>query len=171
MSRILLAGFEGNNNSAKVLLDKLSAKEHIDKLYLKNNFDMCASQITKYIQKNYDLIIAFGQKPLIKSIYLERYGCIGGKNYATAFEYEPLKSFLAGKGYKVKISDNAGNYLCNHVYGAGLGRIEQQKKSTQYIFVHIPYIKNTNIDTLASAFNEYIAILLMPEAKTNILKP
>jgi len=157
-NKILLAGFEGNNNTAKLLLDKLSAGNHIDKLYLKNNFDACASQITNHMQGNkYDLIIAFGQKPVIKSIYLEKYGIVGEQKYKTEFEYEALKNFLICKGYKVKFSDSAGNYLCNHVYGAGLSYIQQQKIMTKYIFIHIPYIKNLpDVGILAGVFDEYV---------------
>jgi pyroglutamyl-peptidase len=155
--KILVAGFDGHDNSAKILLDKLSL-ENIEKLYLLNDFEQCASQITRCIQKNkYEIIIAFGQKPLIKSVYIERYGCVGGHKYKTVFEYEFLKELLTDKGYKVKLSDNAGNYLCNHVYGTGLGYIEQHKLTAQYIFIHIPYIKNlVDINTLAGAIDEYI---------------
>ena len=112
----------------------------------------------EHIQKeDYNSIIAFGQKPVTKSIYLERYGCIDGQKYFTAFDYEPLKDFLICKKYKVKISDNAGNYLCNHVYGVGLNRIEKQKRNTKFIFVHIPNIKNLDdVNRLASVFNEYV---------------
>ena len=92
MNKILFAGFEGNDNSAKVLLDKFSSSECVQKLYLKNDFSVCASQITEHIQKeDYDFIITFGQKPVVKSVYLERCGCIDGQKYFTAFEYEPLK--------------------------------------------------------------------------------
>ena len=155
--KILFAGFEGDNNSAKILLDKLSQKENIEKLYLKNNFEKCASQIITYIQKNkYEVIIAFGQKSLIKSIYLERYGCIDEQKYETTLEYEPFKELLTNQGYKVKVSNDAGSYLCNHVYGIGLRYIEQQKINIRYIFIHIPVIKNlTNINALVNVFDEY----------------
>ena len=61
------------------------------------------------------------------------------------------------KNYKVKITDNAGNYLCNHVYGVGPACIEKQKRKSKFIFVHIPNIKNLdNVNRLASTFDEYI---------------
>lgn len=157
--KCLLAGFEGENNSAKILLDKLSSNANTNKLYLKNNFEKCAFQITAHIQKGYDFIIAFGQKPIIKSIYIEKSGYVLGRRYVTSFQYESLKEFLVNKKYKVKISDNAGNYLCNHVYGTGLSYIEQQKLTTEYIFIHLPFAKNIiDMDGLANTFNEYMRI-------------
>ena len=158
MDNILLAGFDGQNNSAKVLLDRLSTKPNIDKLYLQNDYKKCASQIIKHIKTNkYKLIIAFGQKPAAKSIFIERYADTNGRNYKTIFQYELLKSLFSEKGYAVKISDNAGNYLCNHVYGAGLSYLEQQKLFMPYLFIHIPTLKNlTNINMLAVVIDEYI---------------
>jgi len=142
INKLLLAGFEGENNSAKILLDKLCQYECVEKLFLRNDFEKCTSQIVDYIKSNnYKFIIAFGQKPVVKSIYFERYGCINGQKYKTRFEYESMKELLENKGYKIKLSDNAGNYLCNHVYGIGLNYIENHNLLTEYLFVHIPTIK------------------------------
>lgn len=162
IKKVLLAGFEGSNNSAKILLDRLSSKTNIEKLYLKNDFDKCAFHITNQIQKNtYEFIIAFGQKPVIKSIYIERFGYVNEQKYKTTFEYDSLKDLLIDNGYKVKLSDNAGNYLCNHVDGTGLSYIEQQKLLTQYLFIHIPYTKNiVNINVLADIIDKYIEFLI-----------
>lgn len=155
MSKILFAGFEGEYNSAKILLDKLSP--NTEKLYLKNDFEQCAAQIKNELKKNtYHDIIAFGQKPVIKSIYIEEYGCIGGQLYKTAFQHEDLQNMLTGGGYRVKLSCNAGSYLCNHVYASGLRYIAHRKLSVNYLFIHIPVIKNlTDIDALADTIEQY----------------
>jgi len=96
--RALLAGFEGEYNSARILLDKLFSSPIIEKVYLKNAFDKCAEQIINHIQKNkHDIIIAFGQKPVIKAIYIEKVGRISERKQATVFQFETLQKFLIEK--------------------------------------------------------------------------
>ena len=43
--RILIAGFEGNDNSAKILLDKIKEKNNQDVLYLENDFQVSGNKI------------------------------------------------------------------------------------------------------------------------------
>ena len=162
MKKILFAGFKGDDNSAKLLLDKLATSKHVSKLYLENDFGTCALQIIEHISSDkYDLILAFGQKPVIKSIYFEQCGKVGEQKYFTEFCFEELKTTLEKRGQKIKFSENAGNYLCNHVYGIGLQYIKQQKKATQFAFIHIPNVKNlTDIDFLARSFGEYVKYIL-----------
>lgn len=158
MAKILVAGFEGENNSAKVLLDKLTS---LDKLYLKNDFDKCALQIIDHIDMGkFRTIIAFGQKPIIKSIYIELYAFLNQEKYKTNFDYSSLEKYLANKGYRVKLSENAGNYLCNHVYASGLKHIEERNLEIVYVFMHIPQLKNIDdIDSLASDISEFFIYL------------
>jgi len=61
LNKILIAGFDGENNSAKILLNKISSADNSEKLYLANDFERCALQITEHIQQNrFGSIIAFG---------------------------------------------------------------------------------------------------------------
>lgn len=69
--KILIAGFEGNNNSAKILLDNIKEKCKQDILYLKNDFEVSSNQIEEKLLQNYDYGLIFGQKPNTKNIYLE----------------------------------------------------------------------------------------------------
>ena len=159
VSKILIAGFKGENNSSKILLDKLSSPPELEKLYLENDFGKCAAQIIDYFKNNtYRHVIAVGQKPLIKSIYIEEYGRMCGHKYKTTFQIEPLVRVLTAKGYKIRRSENAGKYLCNHVYATGLKYIEEERLGIEYLFVHIPAIKNlTNINVLVGSLEQYIA--------------
>ena len=43
--KILIAGFEGNDNSAKILLDYIQKESNEDILYLENDFDISSKQI------------------------------------------------------------------------------------------------------------------------------
>lgn len=43
--KILIAGFEGDDNSAKILLDEIKQESNNDILYLKNDFEISSQQI------------------------------------------------------------------------------------------------------------------------------
>ena len=50
--KILIAGFEGEDNSAKILLDNMKEKCNQDTLYLENDFEVSNNQIEeKLLQK------------------------------------------------------------------------------------------------------------------------
>ena len=149
---ILYAGFNGKNNSSKILLDKINS---MNKLYLKNSFFTSENQLKKELSKNnYDLIIMFGQADLgIDTIKIE---IIGKKAlaYKTRYDYDILVKLLKNNNYKVIISEDAGNYLCNNIYYYGLKYIDDNLLNTNIIFIHIPKINNiTDIDDLAILFN------------------
>ena len=46
--KILIAGFEGKNNSSKIILNYIKEKSKEDILYLKNDFNICKKE--KYLQ-------------------------------------------------------------------------------------------------------------------------
>ena len=155
MNNILCTGFKGNNNSSKVLLDNLSKNGNIDCLYMDNDFEKSVNQLEEKINgNNYDLIFGFGQKPVIKSIYIEKYGKNGSKIFETKYDYNGLKGYLE-KYYKIKISENAGNYLCNNIYYNGLKYILRNKLKANMIFIHIPYLKNINIKYFSKLIINY----------------
>lgn len=70
--RVLVSGFKGDTNSAKLLLDRIESKCIVEKLYLVNSSNTSKNQLENRLKsQEYDLIVAFGQKPNTKSIYLE----------------------------------------------------------------------------------------------------
>lgn len=140
MKRILLAGFTGKDNSSKIILDMCSPK--LEKLYLENDYSVCASQIKTAVNDGYDFIFILGQKPAIKSVYIEIAGRDSCDCLQTAFDYSILADWLTASGYRIRISENAGNYLCNHVYYHGLVAASSASKHTQILFLHVPYLKN-----------------------------
>ena len=148
--KILFTAFNGKNNSSKILLDIINAK---NKLYLKNSFTTSVNQLKKELKNNnYDLIISFGQAPLEKdTIRIETIG----KNdieYKTKYDFISLKKKL-NNHFKTVISDDAGSYLCNNIYFNGLKYIEDNKLKTNMIFIHIPKINNiSSIENLSNMF-------------------
>lgn len=149
---ILFTAFKGNNNSSKLLLDNIISN---NKLYLTNSFKTSVIELIKMLEKNkYDLIISFGQAPLDTDTIKIETMANGKVQYCTNYNYNDLKNKLEKK-YKVLISDNAGNYLCNNVYYYGLKHTIENNLKTKIIFIHIPNKdKITDIEKLAKVFRE-----------------
>jgi len=152
----LLAGFKGNHNTAKLILDNSS--NSIQKLYLENDFNACSEQIRKaVIGGGYDLILALGQKPVIKRVYIETSAQLDGDALSTNYDYTFLSAFLNKQHIKTKISTNAGNYLCNHVYYHGLTAIRQSHAPTHMLFLHVPFLNNApDITVLAASISSFL---------------
>ena len=81
--KILIAGFEGKNNSSKIILDYIKEKSKEDILYLKNDFNICKKQIEEKLINQYDYVLLFGQKTDTKNIYLENNATIGETKLTT----------------------------------------------------------------------------------------
>ena len=148
---ILYTAFKGKNNSSKLLLDNITTN---NKLYLTNSFKTSVVELQNELNKNnYDLIISFGQAPLdIDVIKIETIAKDKSK-YTTDYNYSDLYNKLKDE-YKVIISNDAGNYLCNNIYYNGLEYISINNLKTKMIFIHIPKKnKISNIKKLSKIFN------------------
>lgn len=150
----IIAGFEGNRNSAKLFLDKLSPD--YKKMYLRNDRTASVSQIVSILDKS-DYVFAIGQKPVIKDkICIELLGRQEGTFYKTKFPIHDLISFFQGQ-YSVKISQNAGTSLCNNIYYNALKYIDENSLNTKILFIHIPTLNNiTDFGKLTSSFESYL---------------
>lgn len=159
MNNILIMGFKGEKNSSKKLLDNIINNDYINTLFLDNDFSKSEHQlINKLKSKNYSTIYAFGQKPLIKSIYIEIFGSNKEERIVTNYDYSDIKNYLSNY-YKTRISENAGNYLCNNIYYKGLKHVLKNNLETNMLFIHIPYLKNIDIIKFSEIFNKYLECL------------
>jgi pyroglutamyl-peptidase len=160
--KVLISGFRGDTNSAKLIIDRIESRNVLEKIYLVNSFETSKNQLESELEKKvYDYIIIFGQKPKVKAIYLEQRACVKGHKLTTNFEYTQLESILNENGLKAEISNNAGNYLCNYIFYRGLKFINENNLNTKMIFVHIPSVKNIeSIDSLAKVFSVFINMLV-----------
>ena len=140
--KILIAGFEGNDNSAKILLDNIKEECNIDVLYLENDFNISRTQIEEKLLQTYDYVLIFGQKPKTKDIYLENNAIIEGNDLKTDYYYGVLRENLENSNYKVVSSSDAGNYLCNNVFFRALNFKQINNLKTKIAFIHIPTIDN-----------------------------
>ena len=152
--RILYTAFKGSTNSSKLLLDCIDAK---NKLYLTNSFETSVLEFKKELIKNdYDLVISFGQAPLGKDTIKIETTALCGIEYVTNYDYSDLQNILNGE-YKVIVSNNAGNYLCNNIYYYGLDFINKNRLETKMIFIHIPKKdKISDIKKLANIFSNKV---------------
>jgi pyroglutamyl-peptidase len=156
MNKILVTGFIGNNNSSNALLDSINKNISIDVLPLENNFKISEEQLIEKLKENkYEIVFSFGQKPIIKSIYIEKTATDGLEKSETDYNYNELKNYLEDY-FKIKISENAGNYLCNNIYYRGLKYICDNKLKTQMIFIHIPYLNNIDVKHFSKIMAKYI---------------
>ena len=154
--KILIAGFKGNDNSAKVLLDNIKEKNNQDILYLENDFEVSSNQIEEKMLQNYDYVLIFGQKPNTRNIYLENNAVLEETKLQTDFYYGVLKEKLESNNYKVISSCDAGNYLCNNVFFRALSFKQTNDLKSKIAFIHIPTIDNIDdIELLASTILNY----------------
>ncbi len=158
--KILIAGFKGNDNSAKILLDNIKEKNNKDILYLENDFEVSSNQIEEKLKENYDYVLIFGQKPDTKNIYLENSAKLNEIELETDYYYGVLKEKLEDNNYKVMSSCDAGNYLCNNVFYRALDFKQNNNLKTKITFIHIPTIDNIeNIEKLSNTILNYIETL------------
>ena len=150
--KVLYTAFNGKCNSSKILLDTIT---DVDKLYLKNSFNTSVIQLTNEIRKNeYDLVVSFGQAPLDNDIIKIETKAHLKNSYETDYDYRELEKNIS-KYYKVLVSDDASNYLCNNVYYYGLKFIQENKLKTKMIFIHIPKMNNiSNIKLMSKIIKE-----------------
>lgn len=158
--KILIAGFEGENNSAKIILDNVKVKYNGDILYLQNDFEISSKQIEEKLLQNYDYVLIFGQKPNTEAIYLENCANLDKINLETDYYYGALKEELVKNNYKVVSSCDAGNYLCNAVFFRALSCKQKNYLKSKIGFIHIPSIDNIkDIEHLRNTILDYINTL------------
>lgn len=159
--KILIAGFAGEDNSAKILLDHIKEYSSQEVLYLKDDFEISSRQIEEKLQLNYDYVLVFGQKPNTRTIYLENNAVLNNVKLETDYYYGVIKKQLENNCYKVESSLDAGKYKCNNVFFSALSYKKQNKLKTKIAFIHIPTIDNIeSIEHLASVILNYINSLM-----------
>ena len=158
--KILIAGFKGDNNSAKILLDHIKKVCNVDILYLENDFEISSKQIEETLLENYDNVLIFGQKPNTTNIYLENNAILEETKLVTDYYYSVLKEKLEQYTYQAMSSYDAGKYLCNNVFFRALNFKQKNNLKSKIAFIHIPTINNIeDINCLSSSIKNYIETL------------
>lgn len=89
---VLICGFNGKNNTVKLVLDKINLN---NKIYLKNSFITSVEQLYKELLTNkYDYIFLLGQKPKIKSLYIESVGKQQNYKFITKYDVDAIRKYF-----------------------------------------------------------------------------
>ena len=131
--KILFTGFNGFNNTSKVIIVKINN----DKLLFNNSYKEIDNQLVNSNVEEYDLIIMLGLRSnLKKSIRIEINSMLNGELLATNLNYCNVKRYFNDNGISCIVNDKLTNYLCNYAYH----KVLQKNKNT--IFIHVPELKN-----------------------------
>ena len=138
--KILFTGFNGFNNTSKVIIDKINNY----KLLFNNSYKEIDNQLVNSNVEEYDLIIMLGLRSnLKKSIRVEINSMLNDELVATNLNYCNVKKYFNDNDISCIVNDKPTNYLCNYVYH----KVLQKNKNT--IFIHVPKLKNIkNLDKL-----------------------
>lgn len=142
-NKILFTGFKKVNerdlNSTAFLLGNLPKEDYF---LFTNDFDCIKREVEELFKEKWDKIVMFGQKPVVKSLRVERCARLGDEVMQTNCDLVEIKNILSGNDIAFKWSDNPGNSYCNYAYFQVLKMIERNELKTEVIFIHIPYLDN-----------------------------
>jgi pyroglutamyl-peptidase len=62
----------------------------------------------------------------------------GAESYSATVSMEPLRDELLAAGLPARVSDDAGDYVCNHTYYTALETIAAGGLNTRCLFIHVP---------------------------------
>lgn len=141
-SNVLLTGFKStrfDESSSKIFLEQITG---YDKYLFTNDFE-CITKETPFLHlNNYDYILMFGQKPIIKRLSLELDATKNDIIINTNYQLDYLLNALSKCHISYKISHRPGSSYCNYAYYNVLEYIKNNNLKAKVIFIHIPYIKN-----------------------------
>lgn len=150
MSRPVFAGFDGEDNPARLLVERVSAP--CRRVIMPNDNALSASLMRKEIARDPSSVIMTGQKPSIRSkIAVERFARAEHGILKTSVDCGKVVRFFRENGYDAYMSSGAGNSYCNAVYA------EVLKIYPRGLFLHIPTMENiSDFGELVRAFDKFI---------------
>ncbi len=151
MKNVILTGFNGKNNSARIITEKVNSD--CTKLILPNHKEKSAELLLKAIRETDAVcVVMLGQKPRIKAkIAVEPTAERYGKTLHTPLDCTVTAEILKENGYDAYISGGCGNSYCNHIY------YECLSEGVNAVFLHVPVIDNIpDINAVIKAVEGYI---------------
>jgi len=131
--KILFTGFNGFNNTSKVIIDKINN----DKLLFNNSYKEIDNQLADINVEDYELIIMLGLRCNLKrSIRLEVNSLLNDELVTTNISYCNVKKYFIDNDISCIVNDKPTNYLCNYAYHKVL------KRNKNTIFIHVSELKN-----------------------------
>lgn len=155
---ILVTAFDGEENSSRIILKKLSS--NCKKIILPNHKQKsCEILKTELDSSAYRYVISLGQKPFIKNkISTEDTAKSSVKNNEKIISTnaENIVRLIRTAGCDCYISHNAGTSFCNNLYYYGLDYIERNSLDVKMIFLHVPFAENCDTDKIAECLDNVI---------------
>lgn len=151
MNRVILAGFDGKNNPARLITEK--ADVPCRRIILPNDKAQSVKVLFDEIDRaDTSVVIMLGQKPCIRNkIAVEPSASCGGETLSTPMDVTVSAQLIRENGYDAYISRGCGNSLCNNIY------FECLKRGICCIFLHIPTTGNiSDIKALTRAIEGYV---------------
>lgn len=151
MNEVVFAGFDGGDNPARLLVERVSVP--CRKVVMPNDNALSAALMRGEIARRPSAVIMTGQKPSIRSkIAVERFARADRGILETEIDCGRVVRFFRENGYDAYMSSGAGNSYCNAVYA------EELKIYSHGLFLHIPLLRNIpDFDELVKAFNFFIS--------------
>lgn len=150
MKETVFAGFDGDDNPARLLVERVSAP--CRKVIMPNDNSLSAALMRGEIVRKPSAVIMTGQKPSIRSkIAVERFARADCGMLKTDVDCGRVVRFLRENGYDAYLSSGAGNSYCNAVYA------EVLRLYPHGLFLHIPTMENiSDFGELVKAFDKFI---------------
>ncbi|MBQ4165247.1 MAG: hypothetical protein IJD85_02890 [Oscillospiraceae bacterium] len=152
MNRVILAGFDGENNPARIVTER--AECGCRKVILPNDKERSVKALFVEIDRaETSVVIMLGQKPRIRNkISVEPTARCGCETLHTPMDVTTSAELIKQSGYGAYISScGCGTSYCNHIY------FECLKRGVCCIFLHVPTMNNiSDINKLITAVEGYI---------------
>ncbi|MEM6254948.1 MAG: peptidase C15 [Cyanobacteria bacterium P01_D01_bin.156] len=130
------------SNSSNVLLAGVAAKLPGNALVLQQlpvNFDLAPMRvINQIVQYRPKAVICCGMAENRKTLTVERWGTYQDQRLETSINLPALIE----NTIHTRISEDAGDFVCNRLYYRVLKHLQQQATAT--LFVHVPLITHNN---------------------------
>ena len=151
MKNVILAGFDGKNNPARIITEK--SITGCTKLILPNDKEKSAELLLRTIKETDAVcVVMLGQKPVIKQkIAVEPTAGRNGKFLHTPLDCAVTVHKIRENGCDAYISKGCGTSFCNHIY------YECLESGINCIFLHVPTYENiTDIDAVIKAVEGFV---------------
>lgn len=152
MNRVILAGFDGKNNSARLITE--AADVPCRKVILPNDKNQSVKVLFDEIDRaDTSVIVLLGQKPCIRNkISVEPTAKCGCEILHTPMDVTVSAQLIRERGYAAYISRGCGSSYCNNIYAECL------KRGVCCIFLHVPTLNNiSDIKALTRAIEGYVS--------------
>jgi pyroglutamyl-peptidase len=166
---ILLTAFNpfgsADTNASEMLLNALEDEYSVVRVVLRTEYEAGGGEIVRLIRNlRPEIVICFGVSEQETTIRLERVaknwdGTLAPDNaresrsgqaifregpdyYLATLPYDAMAVALRDRGISYVFSDDAGGYVCNHVFFCALHEIAMSESPTLCGFVHVPPIRD-----------------------------